>query len=231
MSEKKKVGRKPIQNIYKDITYNNKNYIVGFVPTKNGPIQFVFDKEYEEKVKSHNWCITSAGYIGSTGYSDSEHKRLLLLHRLILDVPYFPGKGAKETVDHINRNPLDNRKENLRILNQTEQNINQRKKPRKVVLPEGCGIVPEELPRHIWYMKSNGSHGERFTIEFKTENLIWKSTSSTSVSIHTKLEEAKQKLNEFYQVYPHLNPSDKTRLTEEAMLNTSFTEIQTLANL
>lgn len=229
MSDKKKVGRKPIQNSYIEVTYNNKQYIVGSVPSKKGTVKFVFDKDYEEKVKSLNWCVTSTGYIGSCGYSTEEKKSLLLLHRLIMNVPYFPGKGAKETVDHINRNPLDNRKENLRILNQTDQNINQRKKSRKVILPEGCGLTPEDLPRHIWYSKPNGSHGERFVIELKTENFIWKSTASTSISIHTKLAEAKQKLLELYDIYPYLNPNNETRITEDIELNTSYSEIISLS--
>ena len=231
MSEKNKVGRKPIPIVYKDIVYNNKNYVIGIISSINGIIKFVFDKDDEEKVKGKSWHITSAGYISSY-YSNNQTniKGQLLLHRLILDVPYFPGKGAEETVDHINRNPLDNRKENLRILNQTNQNINQKQKKRDVELPEGCGILPDEIPKHVWYVRANGLHGERFAIEFKTENILWKTTSSKKVSIHEKLNQAKQKLVELYTQHPYLNPDNPERLQTEQFLNNSFEGIVALVN-
>jgi hypothetical protein len=171
MSEKKKVGRKPRPIVYQDVVYNDKHYIVGIITSNKGLVKFVFDKEDEDKVKKYSWFITSVGYISSHHSIEKGIRGQLLLHRLVLDVPYFPGKGAKETVDHINRNPLDNRKENLRIVSQTAQNLNQKQKKRTVELPEGCGINPEEIPKHIWYVRANGAHGERFAIEFRPLNI------------------------------------------------------------
>ncbi len=43
-------------------------------------------------------------------------------------------------------------------------------------------------------------------IEFKTEGICWKTTSSKTVSFADKLQEARQKLSEFYVNYPYLNP-------------------------
>jgi hypothetical protein len=226
---KKKIGRPAGEIIYKDVTYKDKHYIVAKIFRNNEPIAFVFDKEDEEKVKSHYWCCTSAGYIASSKYIDGV-KKLLLLHRFILDVPHFPGKGAKETIDHINRNPLDNRKENLRILTQTEQNINTKTRKRAVKLPEGCMISPDELPRHIWYIKPNGGHGDRFAIELKTEHIVWKTTSSKQVSLYEKLEEAKQKLNEFYSQYPHLDPKNTELTLNLEELTKHFQEIIVLSD-
>jgi hypothetical protein len=231
MSEKKKVGRKPRPIVYQDVVYNDKHYIVGVITSNKGLVKFVFDKEDEDKVKKYSWFITSVGYISSHHSIEKGIRGQLLLHRLILDIPYFPGKGAKETVDHINRNPLDNRKENLRIVSQIEQNLNQKKKSRIVELPDGCGIAPNDIPKHVWYVRANGAHGDRFAIEFKTENILWKSSSSKKLSLQEKLDQAKQKLHELYQIYPYLNPSEETRVAEEAISNTTFSEVLTLANI
>jgi hypothetical protein len=74
-------------------------------------------------------------------------------------------------------------------------------------------------------MRANGLHGDRFAIEFKTEGVVWKSTSSKSVSIQDKLTQAKEKLKEFYIQYPYLNPDNEIKEIEINQLKQSFQEI------
>jgi hypothetical protein len=175
--------------------------------------------------------VSSGTYIGSSFYTEDEvkNKKELYIHNLIMGRLDFPGKGARETVDHINRISLDNRKENLRLISQSEQNMNQTKRERNITLPEGCEVNAEDIPRHIWYIKANGAHGDRFAIEFKSENLCWKTTSSKKVSLREKLEEAKVKLQELYAQYPHLNPFAPEKLQKERELKNSFHEIIDIA--
>lgn len=117
----------------------------------------------------------------------------------------------------------------MRIAIQSAQNINQRQRSRAVVLPEECGIAAEEIPRHIWYIHKNGSHGDRFAIEFKSENFLWKSTSSKLIRSRDKLNEAIEKLNELYLEYPHLNPNNAEKMQEIESLQISLEEIVALA--
>jgi hypothetical protein len=63
--------------------------------------EFIIDKEDLKNVSSNNWYFNKAiGYISS---------KRIYLHRFIMNAK----KG--EIVDHINKNKLDNRKENLRL--------------------------------------------------------------------------------------------------------------------
>jgi len=208
---------------YHFVRYNDKEYVVGLIQHNGIDVKFVFDKEDFPKIERRPWHLSSGKYIGSTFYLDGGHKLELYLHNLIMDRINFDGKGVKESVDHINRNGLDNRKENLRIISQSQQNINQSKKTRSVILPEGCPIKPEEIPRHIWYVRANGLHGDRFAIEFKTENICWKTTSSKKVDLTQKLNDAKEKLKEFYLQFPYLNPQYEEDKCKE--LTESFNEI------
>lgn len=225
MASRAGIGGRPAGLIdYKHVFYNNKEYTVATIQFKGEDMQFVIDKEDYEKIKDRAWHFTSNHYI-STSITVESSRKQLYLHNLVMNRLDHPGKGATESVDHINRNGLDNRKENLRIVSQTQQNLNQSKKKRSVILPEKCPIKPEDIPTHIWYVRANGLHGDRFAIEFKTENLVWKSTSSKAVSIHEKLKQAKEKLKEFYTQYPHLNHDKPERIQEELDLQISFEEI------
>jgi len=217
-------GRKPGQIDYTDVSYNNKEYIVGTIQFKGEDLKFAFDKDDFDKIKDRAWHFSSGNYI-SSGIIHNSKKKELYLHNLVMNRLEHPGKGATETVDHINRNGLDNRKENLRIITQSDQNLNQSKKKRSVLLPPGCPIEPDDIPKHIWYVRANGLHGDRFAIEFKTEGLVWKSTSSKSVSIQEKLKQAKEKLQEFYTQYPQLNPVNPQKINEIAMLSESYNSI------
>ena len=222
-------GRKPGIIDYNFVEYNQREYVVGTIQHNGDDVKFIFDKEDFPKIEKRPWHLSSGKYIGSTFYLDGGVKLELYLHNLIMDKITFDGKGTKETVDHINRNGLDNRKENLRIITQSQQNINQSKKTRNVVLPEECPIKSDEIPKHIWYVRANGLHGDRFAIEFKTEGICWKTTSSKKVDILQKLQDAKVKLQEFYLAYPYLNPDHEKRNIDE--LQKSFEEIRCKAQI
>lgn len=83
--------------------------------------EFYFDKEDYERVSQHTWSNNGKGYI-MTGVYNKDSGRVigLRLHRLIMNVSY-----SKTFVDHINHNPLDNRKSNLRVCSRAENNRNQ----------------------------------------------------------------------------------------------------------
>jgi hypothetical protein len=215
-------GRQPNHIEYVEVAYEGRTYIAGFLSSVGELYPFVFDKEDEEKVIGRAWHRMTRAYVATEETID-EVLRVVYLHNLIMNRATFAGKGQTETVDHISRNGFDNRKENLRILSQTEQNINQGRKPRTATLPPG--INPNDIPRHIWYVKPNGAHGPRFAIEFKSEGLLWRSSSSHAIPLSEKLAAAKAKLAEFYTQFPHLNPADPIREAYAATLRTSYDAI------
>jgi hypothetical protein len=179
------------------------DHICGTVMHNGNPLNFKFDKEDLSNVKTRQWYAVTDGKYIACSINIENVRKLLYLHNFVMNRIVFPGRGAKQSIDHINRDGLDNRKQNLRLVTQTQQNINKAAKPRTATLPEG--IPP--LPRHIWYIKANGLHGDRFGIDLKSEKFKWKTTSSKTVSIQDKLKQATEKLTELYVTYPHLKPS------------------------
>jgi hypothetical protein len=225
---KNKVGRPVNPIVYTNVEYNGKKYTVGKVINNDTFVHFVIDEDDYPKIKDYSWHSKANAYIGHTIPVDNT-RRELYLHNMIMNRLGFPGKGSKETVDHINRIGFDNRKENLRIITQSEQNLNQSKRSRRVELPEDSGLTSDDIPKHIWYVKANGNHGDRFAIEFKTENITWKTTSSKNISLKEKLQSAKDKLQELYQKYPYLNPNNEETSNKIKSLTDSYLEILKLA--
>lgn len=84
------------------IIYTNKNE------------QILVDEDDYSLLSRHTWDITNFGYARTT-----INKKQILMHKLIL-----PTGSSRLVTDHINRNKLDNRKENLRIISRTENNYN-----------------------------------------------------------------------------------------------------------
>jgi hypothetical protein len=216
-----KVGRPAVQITYVDVHHVGKDYSVGFV----GDHSFVIDKEDAPKISERAWHLCARRYMATSLKDSSGITHRMFQHNLVMGKLTFEGKGQLETVDHINRIGFDNRKENLRILDQTHQNINQKRKPRRATLPGDCGLTADDIPRHIWYIKANGLHGDRFAIEFKTEGITWKTTSSKKVPLTKKLDAAKAKLKEFYAGYPYLDPDEPTKLEKEKYLTESYLSI------
>jgi hypothetical protein len=164
---------------------------------KGEPKTFFIDKDDLEKVQTRQWYVCVGGLYIGTHVNIAGKRKVLYLHNFIMNRLTFPGKGTTESVDHINRNGLDNRKSNLRVVSQSVQNTNQRAKARRAELPEGCGITLEELPKHVWYIKASEAHGDRFGIDIKTRNIKWKSSSSKALTLRQKLDETIRVLEEF----------------------------------
>ena len=91
-----------IKNNYAEIILRNqKNETVGIA---------IIDKEDVDKCKIHKWYLRANKYVASKTINKSGNQTTLYLHRYIMNY------NNKLEIDHINRNRLDNRKENLRIV-------------------------------------------------------------------------------------------------------------------
>jgi len=125
------------------------------------------------------------------------------IHQIIMD-HYGHGSGTSSlSVDHINRDPTDNRLKNLRIVNCDVQQQNAKgivpdtKRERRydaICLPNG--IVQENLPKYVTYtVNKYGKYNEYSREYFRIEShpalkgSIWSSTSKKSVSIEEKLSQ------------------------------------------
>lgn len=78
------------------------------IKTAKGVTIYADAADYD-KLSKHSWCISKTGYpVANIGH------RTVKLHRYLLDIP------TGMVCDHINNNPLDNRRCNLRICTSQE---------------------------------------------------------------------------------------------------------------
>ena len=92
-------------------TYDLQSKEYGIGKTSSGA-EFYFDKEDYDKIKDMNWHLSSCGYIKTS-------TPFMLMHRLVMgEIP------PNMCVDHINHNKVDNRKCNLRVVSNKENQQN-----------------------------------------------------------------------------------------------------------
>ena len=154
------------------------------------------------------WFQMKNGYIG--GHIRINGKdTVLYMHQVIMN--YFGnGKGtSSESIDHIDRDVLNNRSSNLRIVTTEVQQSNQKhvvekvKKTRqKTARPLPDGITQDMLPKYVNYYiehygKDKACSREFFRIESHPMlEKDWATTKSGKVSLLAKLQQAKDKLVE-----------------------------------
>lgn len=83
----------------------------------NSELTAKIDDEDFELVSKYSWNLSSNGYARTTVCYNG-FRKTLFLHRLVLNT------NEQGYVDHINRNKLDNRRHNLRIVDASENRRN-----------------------------------------------------------------------------------------------------------
>lgn len=83
----------------------------------------LIDDEDFELVNQFKWCASENRntFYAQRGSKINGKRKTIKMHRLIMGVD-----DPKIIIDHINRNGLDNRRSNLRIVTQSENNRNRR---------------------------------------------------------------------------------------------------------
>jgi len=95
-------------------------------------------------IEDHERLGTRVLSIGSHGYAQMwTGVTVALLHRWLMDVP--DGTGYRLIVDHINRDRLDCRRENLRIVTPSQSNLNR-------------AIAARDLPLGVYRTRTGRYH-------------------------------------------------------------------------
>jgi len=139
----------------------------------HGTFTVLYDAEDHDKVSAHRWFgskdRTNKFYVvariphpdGGWYCSPNGHKQRrqagLQIHRLIMDAP----KGM--CVDHINGNPLDNRKSNLRICTRSE---NMRNRGAQKNNTSGYKGVSWHKHKKKWGCKINKHNGKQIHVGY-----------------------------------------------------------------
>ena len=190
---------------YTKVQYKGYDYAVFKLTYKNKPVPVIIDWNDFKIIKNldKNWYINDSGMVMAHVLNDKIME--ICLHELIMafkcreqEEPIF-----KRSIVHINRLGIDNRRKNL-LYDVTDKEINKnlRKKQRIISLPKNSGIDADDLPTYVWYLKPDSSHGERFIVT--VGDVSWKTSSSNTLSLRYKLEEAKKYLRELKVARPDL---------------------------
>jgi hypothetical protein len=166
--------------------------------------------------KNPTWYLMATGYVG-THATINDKKTMITMHQFLMN--YFGNGKGQHSIDHINRNKLDNRMSNLRITSQSEQNKNRDKVSRKYnarELPDG--LRQSDLPKYVVYYNekiypitetNKDKRREFFRVEKHPVQVLksqdpksysedikvdWATSKAGSKTIREKLDEAKQYL-------------------------------------
>ncbi len=116
----------------------------------------IVDDEDFDLVSRCGWWISDTGYA-----TNNRGGKIVRMHRLILN----PKKG--EYVDHINRNKLDNRRENLRTCTNGQNTMNQ---PKKSQNTSGFkGVTRHSATRWLAQIKVNYKNNYLGLFKFKRD--------------------------------------------------------------
>lgn len=109
------------------------------------------DPEDWEKLKGLKWCKNKQGYAQTTTRGGRKGSKSVTFHTAVM------GKKDGRVIDHINRNKLDNRKENLRYATRAENAINS-KKSNSATGVRGVYVDNRKKKKYLARIRANGKN-------------------------------------------------------------------------
>jgi len=135
----------------------------------------LIDKKFYDKVKNYKWRQDSlAGHVVIT-IGKKGHRKLLRLHRLIINVK------DGELVDHINGNVLDNRLKNLRLANKSKNAMNRGKQRNNT---SGYKGVSFNKQMNMWQAQLVANKIKRLNSFFKTKKEAAIAYNNAAIKFH-----------------------------------------------
>ena len=141
-------GRSPNLNYF--ILKNDYVELVIFNKLKQNKIITFISRKDLEKVKKGHWCACYDKTIKNYYIRGRVNKKQVQLHRYITNCP------DNLVVDHVNRNTLDNRQENLRCISQYENNQN--RKELWQTNKSGYKCISWHKANNKWVIQHKGKH-------------------------------------------------------------------------
>lgn len=139
--------------------------------------KFLVDIQDVAKIFNYSWFIfknKSKTYV--RGY-DKTLKKKIFLHRLIMDVD-----NLKCQIDHINGNTLDNRKCNLRICNNSENQMN--RKTNKNNTSGFKGVYSNNSKKYPWKAVIGANSKRIYLGQFKIKEDAATAYNEAAVKLH-----------------------------------------------
>lgn len=103
------------------------------------------DKQDLPKISNYTWRLQGRGYIKA-----KINKKDVYLHRFVMNAT-----NPKDIIDHINNDPLDNTKRNLRFTDILHNSYNRQKKAKSSSKYKGVSFNKKEN-KWVAYIKTNG---------------------------------------------------------------------------
>jgi DNA-binding ferritin-like protein (Dps family) len=198
------------------IDYNGIEYYALFWDSIKYPI--IYDSKFDNEISKFNW------YILQIGYASTHNDEINYMHKLISKLAKIPNyENADLSVDHINREKLDNRIKNLRMATQGQQNSNRdTRSDKKPPCQELINIGVLELPKYVRWDNTE----KKFIIE-KHPQLIkeitqgirtkptMSGTKSTKLTVIQKYQDIISRLQDLDELNNNTNLEEFKKLSDE----------------
>jgi hypothetical protein len=145
------------------------------IPLTQGKFAIVDDEDFEALSK-HNWRLATGNYASRA----QPHAKHTTFHSIFMHREITNAKQG-ETVDHINRNPLDNRRVNLRLISHQQNcwNVSKRRRAQSGYI--GVYWFPRDK---VWYARIRGADSKSVHIgAFKTPEVAAQAYNLAAVNL------------------------------------------------